>query len=331
MSPLRCTRKYLLLATGLAVLAMCWFRIWDRSLDTKRLVREIQQLRSLWKRNTTNIEALGKELEKCCEAHRLFAVTQQNTAIGTVLRFDAELFHSHTVDPHTYSLLVKEPPLPHRLSTCAVVGNGGILKNSGCGNKIDRAQFVIRCNLPPLNRGYAEHIGKRTHLVTANPSIIERRFEGLEWSRRPFLRSVNAYDRSFIYMPAFSSTIGTEPSFRAAHTLADASANQTLLFAHPDFLRRVSTYWASRGVGARRLSTGLFMLTLALSVCDQVDVYGFWPFPHGPDGTPLSHHYYDNEPPNSYHAMPQEFLQLWQLHKSGVIRLQLGSCDDTER
>ena len=128
-------------------------------------------------------------------------------------------------------------------------------------------------------------------------------------------------------MPAFSSSIGIKPSFWAAQTVADASANQTVLFAHPEFLRRVSAFWAARDVSAQRLSTGLFMVTLALSLCDQVDVYGFWPFSHGPDNKPLSHHYYDNEPPNRYHAMPQEFLQLWQLHKSGVLRMQLGDCE----
>ena len=128
-------------------------------------------------------------------------------------------------------------------------------------------------------------------------------------------------------MPAFSSSIGIKPSFWAAQTVADASSNQTVLFAHPEFLRRVSAFWAARDVSAQRLSTGLFMVTLALSLCDQVDVYGFWPFSHGPDNKTLSHHYYDNEPPNSYHAMPQEFLQLWQLHKSGVLRMQLGDWE----
>ena len=154
------------------------------------------------------------------------------------------------------------------------------------------------------------------------------RFKDLKGSK--LLECLSVYDRSFIYMPAFSSSIGIKPSFWAAQTVADASANQTVLFAHPEFLRRVSAFWAARGVSARRLSTGLFMVTLALSLCDQVDVYGFWPFSHGPDNKTLSHHYYDNEPPNSYHAMPQEFKQLTQLHDSGVIRLQLGNCGGVE-
>lgn len=34
--------------------------------------------------------------------------------------------------------------------TCSVVGNGGILANSSCGEKIDSAQFVIRCETEKL-------------------------------------------------------------------------------------------------------------------------------------------------------------------------------------
>ncbi|TWW54656.1 Alpha-N-acetylneuraminide alpha-2,8-sialyltransferase, partial [Takifugu flavidus] len=108
-----------------------------------------------------------------------------------------------------------ENPLQLPLKKCAVVGNGGILRGS-------------KCNLPPLSKEYLEDVGTKTHLVTANPSIIE--------NRKHFVDSMKVYGTSYIYMPAFSMSPGTNPSLRAYYALADASANLTMLFANPEFL-----------------------------------------------------------------------------------------------
>nr|XP_020849938.1 alpha-N-acetylneuraminide alpha-2,8-sialyltransferase isoform X2 [Phascolarctos cinereus] len=220
-------------------------------------------------------------------------------------------------------------PFQLPLKKCSVVGNGGILKKSVCGRQIDEANFVMRCNLPPLSSEYNKDVGFKTHLVTANPSIIRKRFQNLLWSRKTFVDDMKVYNHSYIYMPAFSMKTGTEPSLRVYYTLADVGANQTVLFANPNFLRSIGKFWKSRGIHAKRLSTGLFLVSAALGLCDKVTIYGFWPFSMDLREHSISHHYYDNELPYSgFHAMPEEFLQLWYLHKIGVLKMQLEPCED---
>ncbi|KAL6075143.1 hypothetical protein STEG23_022582, partial [Scotinomys teguina] len=268
-----------------------------------------------------------KQMEDCCDPAHLFAMTKMNSPMGKSLWYDGEFLYSFTIDNSTYSLFPQAIPFQLPLKKCAVVGNGGILKMSGCGRQIDEANFVMRCNLPPLSSEYTRDVGSKTQLVTANPSIIRQRFQNLLWSRKTFVDNMKIYKHSFIYMPAFSMKTGTEPSLRVYYTLKDVGANQTVLFANPNFLRNIGKFWKSRGIHAKRLSTGLFLVSAALGLCEEVAIYGFWPFSVNLQEEPISHHYYDNVLPYSgFHAMPEEFLQLWYLHKIGALRVQLDPC-----
>lgn len=159
--------------------------------------------------------------------------------------------------------------------------------------------------------------------------LLFYRFQNLLWSRKAFVDSVKVYNHSYIYMPAFSMKTGTGPSLRVYYTLKDFGAKQAVLFANPNFLRDIGKFWKSKGIHAKRLSTGLFLVSAALGLCEEVTIYGFWPFSVDLHGKFISHHYYDNVLPDSgFHAMPEEFLQLWFLHKSGVLRMQLEPCED---
>ncbi len=138
---------------------------------------------------------------------------------------------------------------------------------------------------------------------------------------------MKSYGSSYVYMPAFSTSAGTSPSLRAYYALKDASSNLSMLFANPEFLHKVGKFWKDHSMHSRRLSTGLYLVSLALGLCEEVTVYGFWPFSVGLDKQLVSHHYYDNILPRTLmHAMPAEFFQLWQLHKSGTLRMVVERC-----
>ncbi|XP_036617464.1 alpha-N-acetylneuraminide alpha-2,8-sialyltransferase [Trichosurus vulpecula] len=318
-------------ASALGVFVLCWLYVFPvyRLPNEKEIVNGVLQQGKAWRRNQTAARDFRKEMEQCCDPANLFAMTKQNSPMGKSMWYDGELLYSFTIDNSTYSLLPQATPFQLPLKKCSVVGNGGILKKSVCGRQIDEANFVMRCNLPPLSSEYNKDVGFKTHLVTANPSIIRKRFQNLLWSRKTFVDDMKAYNHSYIYMPAFSMKTGTEPSLRVYYTLADVGANQTVLFANPNFLRSIGKFWKSRGIHAKRLSTGLFLVSAALGLCEEVTIYGFWPFSMNLREQSISHHYYDNELPYSgFHAMPEEFLQLWYLHKIGVLKMQLEPCED---
>lgn len=158
------------------------------------------------------------------------------------------------------------------------------------------------------------------------------RYSALMERRRPFVESLRPYGQALLLLPAFSYSHNTPVSLRAFYTLEDFGNDSLLpVFLNPDYLRRLSKFWRERGLNSVRPSTGLIMASLALELCSNVHLYGFWPFSKHPNNSrPITNHYYDNrESKKNVHSMPTEFEHLVKLHKQGVIRIHLGECQPT--
>ncbi|MCJ8739157.1 hypothetical protein PDJAM_G00043810 [Pangasius djambal] len=229
-----------------------------------------------------------------------------------------------------FNLFPKENPFKKApWDSCAVVGNGGILANSSCGKQIDSATFVIRCNLPPLSNGHERDTGSKTSLVTANPSILVEKYQSLNEHRRSFVEDMQVYRDALLLLPAFSFRRNMAVSLRALYSLEDFnSSGPQPIFSNPRYLNSLTEFWRGQGIRSLRLSTGIMMASLALELCKNVHLYGFWPFgTHPYTHQPLNNHYYDNRPVNKrMHAMPAEFKALLNLHEKGVIHLHLEEC-----
>lgn len=92
-------------------------------------------------------------------------------------------------------------------------------------------------------------------------------------------------------------------------------------------------YWKTKNLSPKRLSTGILMYTLASAMCDEIHLYGFWPFGWDPNtGKDLPYHYYDKKGTKfttkwqETHQLPSEFKLLYKLHREGVIKLSLTHC-----
>ncbi|KAM9456972.1 alpha-2,8-sialyltransferase 8F-like [Clarias gariepinus] len=282
-----------------------------------------------WEKQEQNFKTYRSLLGSSCKAISNAVLTQSNSPLGSNITYDAFRKKIIQVKEDLFSVIPKENPFQTApWDSCAVVGNGGILANSSCGKQIDSASYVIRCNLPPLNNEYERDTGSKTNLVTANPSILFQKYHALNARRRPFVDDVQLYGDALIMLPAYSYPQNTAVSFRALYSLEDhGSSGPRAVFSNPDYLTSLAKFWRSQGLRSARLSTGIMMASMALELCNNVYLYGFWPFETHPyTYQHLSNHYYDNRLANKVHAMPAEFESLLNLHNKGVINLHLGKC-----
>ena len=112
------------------------------------------------------------------------------------------------------------------------------------------------------------------------------------------------------------------------YALKESNSRQKVLFFHPKSLKHLAVFWRTKGVTEYRLSSGLMIASVAVELCENVKLYGFWPFSKTGENTHVSHHYYDNKlPKRGFHEMPKEYRQILQLHVKGILQLQFSKCD----
>ncbi|XP_063795117.1 alpha-N-acetylgalactosaminide alpha-2,6-sialyltransferase 5 [Pseudophryne corroboree] len=191
-------------------------------------------------------------------------------------------------------------PLKMRCKSCALVTSSGHLLGSKLGDKIDQTECVIRMNDAPTQR-HGQDVGNRTSLrVVAHSSmqrVLSNRNELLNlsqgtvfifWGPNHYMRRDG---KGIIYnhlqlinklLPRLKIHIITRHKMLQFDELFKKETGKD---------RKVTNTW---------LSTGWFTVSIALELCDRIDVYGMVPpdFCRATNNTLVPYHYYDPQGPD---------------------------------
>uniref|UniRef100_A0A8I5N5F0 CMP-N-acetylneuraminate-poly-alpha-2,8-sialyltransferase n=1 Tax=Papio anubis TaxID=9555 RepID=A0A8I5N5F0_PAPAN len=312
-----------------------------------------------WKINFSLVLEIRKNILRFLDAERDVSVVKSSFKPGDVIHYVLDRRRTLNISHDLHSLLPEVSPMKNRrFKTCAVVGNSGILLDSECGKEIDSHNFVIRCNLAPVVE-FAADVGTKSDFITMNPSVVQRAFGGFrnESDREKFVHRLSMLNDSVLWIPAFMVKGGEKhvewvnalilknklkvrtayPSLRLIHAVRGFWFILLNPIPKPKHeIRGVTAimhfhYWLTNKVPIKRPSTGLLMYTLATRFCDEIHLYGFWPFPKDLNGKAVKYHYYDDLKYRYFsnaspHRMPLEFKTLNVLHNRGALKLTTGKC-----
>ncbi|RVW86973.1 Beta-1,6-galactosyltransferase GALT29A [Vitis vinifera] len=183
----------------------------------------------------------------------------------------------HPIDEHNGLV-----GLGKRYSSCAVVGNSGILLRSEYGEMIDSHEAVIRLNNARLDR-FEHNVGSKTSISFINSNILHlcARREGC------FCHPYGVNVPMIMYI--------CQPLHFLDYALCNSSHKAPLLITDPRFdmlcarivkyyslkrfvevLKKPVDEWSSAHDGAMfHYSSGMQAVMLALGICDKVSIFGF--------------------------------------------------------
>ncbi|XP_070547698.1 alpha-2,8-sialyltransferase 8E-like isoform X2 [Ptychodera flava] len=298
----------------------------------QRAINVYKSIKADWTFNATAAEEFRRLLENKCKTSEMCLTSQDSVKINDTLKYTADndsiLMTSSILDRFP-----KESPYKwNSFKKCSIVGSSGILLRSKCGKEIDSADFIIRFNLAKT-QNFTDDVGSKTSLITCNPTVIETKYYRLAENMTEKFRQdiVTEYGNTTLFTQAFNQLHCTPTAFRAQDVLQSAHVN--VVFPHPSYRSLITEFWNDYGIKSTFPSSGLTIMTSFLSFCQEVHMFGFWPFQVNKHQKPLPFHYYEpkhiprpSRLEGRVHNMPSEFNLFKDLHNKGIIRLHVDKC-----
>lgn len=148
------------------------------------------------------------------------------------------------------------------ISSCAIVGNSGILLNKEYGNFIDNHDCVVRMNAAEVN-GYEQYVGSRTTFRVVNTTVIKGQPLSYTETEKNWLSTVEGERLIFKYSSIRDILKGVHQA---------ANRNDIYLISH-NAHKWIKSFEESNGV--KNVSLGLMSILLFNQLVDKINVFGF--------------------------------------------------------
>ncbi|XP_033123775.1 CMP-N-acetylneuraminate-poly-alpha-2,8-sialyltransferase-like [Anneissia japonica] len=237
----------------------------------------------------------------------------------------------NTRDCHIQSYF-RHVHLPSRQRTCAVVANGGILLGSNCGDEINSHDFVFRANLAPI-QGFIKDVGYKTNITMLNFESLSRIYRNFtekstdsKLDRPAITDRLQFLNDSILWFGKSMQRQEAKLKFKKVIEVLRQGYRFPIRVAYSWKSISIERYWNLQ----HHATTGFNIYSVATQICDNIALYGFYPFSELEDGSGLQHHYYDDVKYFFYrshvHNMPLEFSKLQHDAKKENIRLITKKC-----
>ncbi|CAH1251366.1 ST8SIA4 [Branchiostoma lanceolatum] len=224
-----------------------------------------------------------------------------------------------------------------RRRTCAVVGNSGIISNSGCGKAIDEHDFVIRINFPNL-KDHEKDVGEKTSLMLVGRNVLSVMYKCIKDKNEcSVLKRLDDLDQTYIYHPEPLVDLETKTPRRPYKKFTYIKKYVSTKTHVVKFLYSMSNAQERVKELGRSLverfpetpSNGAVAYSLALSFCDEVDLYGFFPFKQYQDKAVAKHYHPDPELEGDKFdeaALEREWSYMRELESRGALKFYIDTC-----
>ena len=130
---------------------------------------------------------------------------------------------------------------------------------------------------------------------------------------------------SLVWSPAYANQMHRKLALRSFRRIKHSKSQVDYVIGDPSHYNALQVMWETIGL-THRMSTGFYFVTSALSLCDKINVYGFWSLANAPDGRNVSYHYYDDITLSESHDWSREIKFIFGLHNMGVLQVHVGKC-----